>query len=470
MDSIANEDGNKPLHVVMLPWLAMGHILPFFELAKILAQKGHFVTFVNSPKNIDHMPKTPKSLEPFIELVRLPLPRIEGLPEGAESTMDISSNTTRYLKMAHEGLQDDVTKILKNSSKPDWVFYDITSGWVAPIAKSLNIQCAFYQITPAWSICFFDPPKDKVKSNLTAEDICGPPNWLPFKTTIHLKPYEIIRAFSALKDESGKMPDFDYNQLNSGCDILLLRTSRELEGEWLDYVSYKNVPVVPVGLLPPSLQMRDVEDEENNPDWVKIKTWLGTREPSSVLFIGLGSESRLNQQDLTELALGIELSGLPFFWALKNLKEGTFELPDGFEDRTKDRGTVWKTWSPQRKILADAAIGGCICHCGASSVIEMLNFGHVLVALPDLLDQCLFSRALVERNVAIEIPRSEQDGSLTKESVAQTLRLAIVHEEGSIYRNNAKEMSKVIGSKDLHNHYIEDFIAILHKYRVHSDN
>ena len=477
MDSAApiSSNGNgkidKPLHVAMLPWLAMGHIYPYFEVAKILAQKGHFVTFINSPRNIDRMPKAPKSLEPFIKLVRLPLPPTENLPEGAESTMDVPTNMGCYLKQAYEGLQDAVAEVLK-TSKPDWVFYDFAAGWLPPIAKSLNIPCAHYNITPAWNKCFFDPPKDQIKSNFSLENMCGPPTWVPFHTTIRLRPYEIIRAYAALKNEkTGGTDTFDLNKAYSSCDLFLLRTSRELEGEWLDYLAdrYK-VPVVPVGLLPPSMQIRDVEEEDNNPDWVKIKAWLDTQEPSSVVYIGFGSELKLSQQDLTELAYGIELSGLPFFWALKNLKEGSLELPEGFEDRTKDRGIVWKTWAPQLKILAHGAIGGCMSHCGSGSVIEKLHFGHVLVTLPFLLDQALFSRVLEEKKVAIEVPRSEQEGSFTRNSVAQTLRLAIVDEEGKVYRENAKEMGKVFSSKDLHDQYIEDFIAALQKYRVPSNS
>jgi soyasaponin III rhamnosyltransferase len=109
-------------------------------------------------------------------------------------------------------------------------------------------------------------------------------------------------------------------------------------------------------------------------------------------------------------------------------------------------------------------------HCGSGSVIEKIHFGHVLVTLPYLLDQCLFSRALVEKEVAIEVPRSDEDGSFTRESVAHTLRLAIVDEEGSSLRNNAKEMGKIFSSKDIHNHYIDDLIAALYKYRVPSNS
>ncbi|KAK7328192.1 hypothetical protein VNO77_22294 [Canavalia gladiata] len=457
---------DKPLHVAMLPWLAMGHILPYFELAKILAQKGHYVTFINSPKNIDRMPKTPKSLEPFIKLVRLPLPRIENLPEGAESTMDTPLYKVNYLYQAYDGLKDDVAELLI-TSKSDWVFYDFPAGWLATIAKSLNIPCAHYSIIPAWNICFFNPLKNHINPSFKLQDMCGTPSWIPFHTTIGLKPYEILRTFLHMKDDSGKTLKLDLNKAYSSCDLFFVRTSRELEGEWLDYLAeiYK-VPVVPVGLLPPSLQIRDVEEEDKNPDWVTIKAWLDTQEPSSIVYIAFGSEYKLSQQDLTELAHGIELSELPFFWILKDLKEGILELPEGFEDKTKNRGIVWKNWAPQLKILAHRAIGGCICHCGASSVIEMLHFGHVLVTLPYLLDQCLCSRELEEKKVAIEIPRNAQDGSLTRDSVAKTLKLAIVDEEGSTLRKNAKEMSKVFSSQELHNRYIQEFVDSLHKYRI----
>jgi len=221
----------KPLHVVMLPWLAMGHILPYFELAKILAQKGHTVTLINSPKNIDKIPKPPKTIQPFINLVKSPLPHIEQL-QGEESTQNVPANMIFYLKSAYDGLQDHVTEILK-TSKPDWVFCDSTANWLPSIAKSLNIPCAHYSIVPAWNICFFNPPKEQINIG-----VCGPPKWVPFKTTMHFKPYEIMRIKSQVKNDSGRQfTRSDTDNVYSSCDLYLIRTCRELEGEWLDYLS-----------------------------------------------------------------------------------------------------------------------------------------------------------------------------------------------------------------------------------------
>ena len=87
-----------------------------------------------------------------------------------------------------------------------------------------------------------------------------------------------------------------------------------------------------------------------------------TNKKGSVVYVALGSEVRPSQEDLNELALGLELSGLPFFWALRKRSilgdSDSTELPDGFEDRIKGRGVVYTSWVPQLKILAHDSVGG----------------------------------------------------------------------------------------------------------------
>ncbi|GLJ52946.1 hypothetical protein SUGI_1127830 [Cryptomeria japonica] len=73
------------LHVVMFPWLAHGHITPFLELAKSLLTYELRISFVSTPLNIA---RVKKQIVPGIELVELPLPSIDGLPVGVESTAE----------------------------------------------------------------------------------------------------------------------------------------------------------------------------------------------------------------------------------------------------------------------------------------------------------------------------------------------------------------------------------------------
>ncbi|GLJ52959.1 hypothetical protein SUGI_1128160 [Cryptomeria japonica] len=74
---------HRQLHVVMFPWLAHGHITPYLDLAKGLLSHGLRISFLSTPLNIARIKK---QIVPGIELVELPLPSVDGLPSGVEST------------------------------------------------------------------------------------------------------------------------------------------------------------------------------------------------------------------------------------------------------------------------------------------------------------------------------------------------------------------------------------------------
>ncbi|KAK1410623.1 hypothetical protein QVD17_37160 [Tagetes erecta] len=90
-------------------------------------------------------------------------------------------------------------------------------------------------------------------------------------------------------------------------------------------------------------------------------------------------------------------------------------------------------------------------------------FGHPLVMLPFLVDQGLNARVLVDKQVGIEVPRNEEDGSFTKESVARSLRSVVVDEEGKMYKANAMELSQIFGDTKLAKQYINHFVDYLEK-------
>jgi hypothetical protein len=89
------------MHVLMLPWLAFGHILPFTELAKRIARQGHSVTFLSTPRNTRRLIDVPPDLASLIRVVDVSLPPVEHLPEGAEASIDLPSDDLRpYLRQA----------------------------------------------------------------------------------------------------------------------------------------------------------------------------------------------------------------------------------------------------------------------------------------------------------------------------------------------------------------------------------
>ncbi|KAE9460173.1 hypothetical protein C3L33_07942, partial [Rhododendron williamsianum] len=124
------------------------------------------------------------------------------------------------------------------------------------------------------------------------------------------------------------------------------------------------------------------------------------------------------------------------------------------------RGKVCIGWAPQMEILGHKSIGGSLFHSGWGSVIETLQFGHCLVLLPFIIDQGLHARLLVEKGLGIEVERRE-DGSFTGNDIAESLRRAMVSEEGEGMRARAREAAAIFGERRLHDQYIADFAEYL---------
>ncbi|XP_057976411.1 putative UDP-rhamnose:rhamnosyltransferase 1 [Malania oleifera] len=454
--------GKAVLHIAMFPWLAFGHLIPFMELAKLLAQKGHRVSFISTPRNIQRLPNKPPQnpTTHLITFVPLPLPRIPDLPAGAEATMDLPLHQVHLLKSAHDLLREPLARFLESSS-PDWIIYDFAPHWLPQIAADLGISRVFFSIFSSWFAAFVGPVTsclDGHPSRTKPEHFTVPPNWIPFPSNAAFRPYQAKQILqSTVGNASGVSDELRIASTVMGSDVFAIRSCTELEADWLKLLGDINgKAVIPVGLMPPSVPT----DEEDA--WLEIGDWLDEQVKGSVVYVALGSEAAPSQEQLTELALGLGSSGLPFFWVLRGQRA---ELPEGFEDRVRGRGIVWTRWAPQLRILSHDSVGGFLTHCGWSSIIEGLQLGLPLVMLPFLWDQGINARVLEEKKVGVEVPRGEEDGSLRSDSVAESLRLVMVEEEGRIYRERAMEWGKIFGDKDLHDRYIDEFVECLQNPR-----
>ncbi|KAK4361362.1 hypothetical protein RND71_020314 [Anisodus tanguticus] len=466
------ENEKESLHVVMFPWLAMGHIIPFFHLSKCLAQRGHKVTFISTPRNIERLDKVPPDLASLLHIVSLPLPKVSNLPDDAESSMDIPYQKSQFLKIAFDLLETPLTTFLENSS-PDWIVYDYASHWLPKRARDLGISCAFFSLFTAATMAFFGPPWALLNDERSIpEDYTVVPKWIPFETKAVYRLHEIKKNFEAPADESGTSDGARFGASIDGSDVVLFRTCVEFEPQWFNLVSelFKK-PVISIGVLPPSVVNDENSGSSNDTTWLSIKNWLDKQNQDSVIYVALGTEATLSQKELNELALGLEKCGLPFFWVIRNQprhkqEDSHIQLPDGYEDRVKNRGIIHRGWIPQAKILSHSCIGGFLTHCGWNSVIEALCFGRVLIMFPVMNDQGLNTRLLEEKGVGVEIPRNEKDGSFTSDLVAKTVKFAVVSEEGESLRANARRVSGLFGDRKRNGGLIDDCVGYLMENRI----
>ncbi|KAL0415659.1 UNVERIFIED_CONTAM: putative UDP-rhamnose:rhamnosyltransferase 1 [Sesamum latifolium] len=409
-------DGESKLHVVMFPWLAFGHIIPFFELSKFIAQKGHKITFISTPRNIDRLPKLPPDLVSSVALVKIPLPKLEGLPENAEATMDVRPEDVEHLKKAYDGMEDDLARFLENSDA-DVIIYDFAPYWLPPIATRLGISRFFFSIFNAWFLAFLGTTNaliNGLEGRTRQEDFLAPPEWVTFETKVAYRLYEANWVLGAAgTNASGFSDTYRAGKAIAGCNAMIIRHCNEFEPKWLKL-----------------LEELHQKERPNK----RIGPWPRT----------LGVAFSLGTQK-----------------ARRSAEEDTIELPEGFEERTKGRGIVWKNWAPQLKILGHEAVGAFLTHCGWSSIVEGLMFGRPLVMLPFQIDQGLNARVLADKQVGMEVPRNEHDGSYTRNAVAESVRMVMVDGVGRKLRDTAKATSAQFGDRELHDGYLDNFVEYL---------
>ncbi|KAI3896489.1 hypothetical protein MKX03_013589 [Papaver bracteatum] len=467
------ETKENEYHIVLFPWLAFGHIIPFLELSKSLASNRKIqISFISTPSIIKRLPPIhPPSLKSRISFVSVDLPSVDNLPAGCEATVDLKDGEqTQYLKIAYDELQSPVEKLL-NEMKPDLVIFDTINCWIPEIGAKLNIPTAFFSVFYAPLLAFVGPISEYKESNKerTPEYLTSVPEWIPFPSTLACR-YHAAIGFNAIlntKDLTGLSTADRLVKVVEGCNFVLLKSVVELDGDYVNLLNdlYQK-PVIPIGLLPPRAQSS--QDSSKSGDSSKNSNsemfhWLDRQEPRSVVYVSFGSEYKMSIDEIHELAFGLETSELPFLWVLRK-PEGIDQsslLPSGFEDRIRGRGFMCFGWISQVEVLSHTAIGGSLCHCGSSSISENLFFGHNQILMPMIIDQGINARFLVEKGLGIEVERNE-DGSFTRDTVAKAMRIVMVEPDGQPLRQKTAEMSKNIFSNyDLHGDYIHKFVSSL---------
>ncbi|XP_065875497.1 UDP-glycosyltransferase 91A1-like [Euphorbia lathyris] len=457
---------DSKLHIGLFPWLAFGHMIPYLEFAKAIAKKGHTITFISTPRNIDRLPKLPPEISPLISFVKLPLPSVDGLPEDAEATTDLPYDKVQYLKKAFDSLKQPLTTFLQTCDI-DWLFYDFAPYWLPDVASGIGISHGFFSIFLAAVPCIIAKPPWLLKDDRSEpEEFTVPPKWVTFPSKVAFKLFEITKIFESVVGDASDVSDlFRFSEVLKGSEIIAVRSSLEFEPEWLNLLEeIFGKPCITVGMLPTT-----EHDGDESETWIEIKQWLDRQEKKSVVYVAFGSEAKPNQIELTEIAAGLELSGLPFFWVLRK-RRGIYdteviELPEGFEERTKGRGIVWNTWAPQLKILSHDSVGGFLTHSGWSSVVEASIYERPLILLTFLADQGINARLLEEKKMGYPIPRNEKDGYFSGENVAESLKMVVVEEEGQIYRDKAKEMKLLFTEQTRQDMYVDQFVHHLQRNR-----
>ncbi|VAI01455.1 unnamed protein product [Triticum turgidum subsp. durum] len=459
-----DDDGSSspsPLRVVICPWLAFGHLLPCLDIAERLASRGHHVSFVSTPRNIARLPPVRPTVAPLVNFVALPLPRVDGLPEGAESTNDVPHDQFELLRKAFDGLAAPFSEFLSAAcaegagKRPDWLIVDTFHHWAAASALENKVPCVMLLLGAATVIATWARGVSEHAAAAVGKE----------RSAAEAPSFETERrSLMITQNASGMTVAERYFLTLMRSNLVAIRSCAEWEPESVAALTtLAGKPVVTLGLLPPSPEGgRSISKQDT------AMRWLDAQPDKSVVYVALGSEVPLSVEQVHELALGLELSGARFLWALRK-PPGVSDagvLPPGFEERTRGHGLVVTGWVPQISVLAHDAVAAFLTHCGWNSTIEGLLFGHPLIMLPISSDQGPNARIMEGRKVGMQVPRNESDGSFSREDVAVTVRAVTVEEDGRrVFTASAKKMQEIVADGACHERCIDGFIQGLRSYK-----
>ncbi|XP_058080735.1 UDP-glycosyltransferase 91C1-like [Magnolia sinica] len=330
------------------------------------------------------LPKIPQHLTALINLVELPLPKVDGQPEGAEATVDILQGSDEYVKKAFDLFYPTFKQFIIKES-PDWIVHD-------PIEDGLRKM---------WP---------------SPESLASPPEWFEFNSSIAVPSHETAGFYRGIfsPDASG-FSILDRLVLGlQGCSATAIQSCNEFQVGYLGLLKkLRKRPVIPVGLLPPTPPEKR---ETTDPKWVNTLRWLNKQLTRSVVFVCFRSECKLKRDQVFEIAHGLQLSNLPFLWALRWATNDIDTLPLGFECQIGSRGVVYMGWAPQLEILAHPSIGGSFFDSGWASTIKTVHYGHALIVLPLANVHSLDARMLVDKGLAIKVEIND-DGSFHSNAI-----------------------------------------------------
>ncbi|CAJ1779840.1 unnamed protein product [Sphenostylis stenocarpa] len=436
----------KATYIAIVSSPGYTHLVPIIEFSKrLINHRPNFHVTCIVP-SLGPPPESSKAylqtLPSNIDTILLPPVNKDQLPQGVHPVFLIQVTTMRSLPSIHE-----VLKSLCSKAPLTALVVDVFAYKAAEFAKEFNALSYFYFPSSAMtlSLLIHGPNLDKEVSG-EFKDLTEPikfPGCVPFMGVDLPDPAqnrssEIYKHFLERAKAIGT------------ADGIVINTFLEMEPgaiRALEEFGNGKIRLYPVGPITQKGSRNEVDESD------KCLRWLDKQPPCSVLYVSFGSGGTLSQQQINELAWGLELSGQRFLWVLRApnnsasaaylqaAKEDPLQfLPSRFLERTKEKGLVVPSWAPQVQILSHNSVGGFLTHCGWNSTLESVQEGVPLITWPLFAEQRMNAVMLTDGlNVALR-PKFNEDGIAEKEEIAKVIKCLMEEEEGAGMRERMRNL------------------------------
>ncbi|KAL8459931.1 hypothetical protein ACS0TY_031729 [Phlomoides rotata] len=443
MANKVNDNRNDPkIAVVMVPLPAQGHLNQLLNLSRIISAANipvHYIggaTHVRQAKLRVHGGWDPAS-NPNIQFHEFSTPPFNNPPPNPHSQtkfpVQLLPSLSASTRLRHP-VFTFVNTISSKYSRVVVIFDSLMSYVVQDIDSVPNVESYCFRSVSAFTVysIYWDAAgrpdllgEARIMNEIPSMEGIFPPEF---------------KEFSVLQRGSKKIFSGD-----------LFNSSRAIEGVYLDLLETekKSGAEKTWALGPFNPFVFQAKNERH-----KCLEWLDKQEVNSVIFVSFGTTSSLSDEQVQEMAFGLERSGHKFIWVVRDADKGDIftgevrrgELPEGFEERVRERGMVVRDWAPQLEILGHCSTGGFMSHCGWNSTTESISMGVPIAAWPMHSDQpgnaFLVTKVL---RIGVEVVDwGRRDGVVMSERVENVVRKLMGTEEGEEMRRRAEELGVAV--------------------------
>ncbi|GAB4839315.1 hypothetical protein Ancab_028842 [Ancistrocladus abbreviatus] len=454
--------------VIFIPYMAPGHMVPMVEMARLFSSHGVKTTIITTASNASRFKniivrdmKFGRQID--IQIVCLPLKEV-GLPEGCENLVSAPTpEITMKLHRAIEMAQPEIEGLL-NKCNPDCIVSDVLYPWTVDVALKLGIPRLAFSGSCFFSDCVshcIQQYKPHIDIQSETEEFVVPN-----------LPDQVMLTRSQLPDLVKGKTDFDemFTRLREAerrSFGVIINSFYELEPAYADYFR-KDMGKRSWHIGPLCLFNREMDEQVERGDKTSVSadsclSWLGTKQPKSVLYICFGSLTRFAKSQLIEMACALQDLGHPFIWVVgKVLKSGRDKsnegeewwLPEGFEEMMMEngRGLLLRGWAPQVLILEHQAVGGFLTHCGWNSILEGVCSGVPLITWPIFAEQ-FYNEKIVTQvlkfgvgvgNEVWKVWATQESPLIVREKIKRAINLVMDRGvQGEEMRTKAQKLSEL---------------------------
>ncbi|GMI88958.1 UDP-dependent glycosyltransferase 76B1 [Hibiscus trionum] len=415
------EKQQKSRHLVLVMLPLQGHITPMLQLATILHSKGFSITILhpefNSPNPSDH---------PEFTFVSIP----DKLTKSQLSDNDVAGFMQSLNKNCAAPLQQCLNKVLASYGHIAAIIYDTLMFCAQAIADHLRLPGMTLRTSSATTLLFYT-----VFPELDEKDFISKIE-SPELEALQLQRFRSLLSHNPTEAMVEVRAAFTNAVMSTSA--IIVNSMEFLEQEALSKVK-KLVPapiftIGPLHKLAPTVCCSLFTEDD------KCISWLNNQAPESVIYVSFGSMAGIDKQELIEAAWGLANSELPFLWVVRPGMVGSSEwielLPNGFRESVGQRACIVQ-WTPQKQVLAHAAVGGFWSHCGWNSSVESICEGVPMLCKPFFGDQVLNTSYICNVwKIGLELHELERG------NVERRIKRVMVDMEGKEMRKRAMELKK----------------------------